>query len=64
MQNRSFEYALLGCLALLWGSSYMWIGLALETFPPATLMAIRVVLASAVLLLIMTFQGMGLPMDR
>lgn len=63
MQNRSFEYVLLGFLALLWGSSYMWIGLALETIPPATLMAGRVTLASAILLLIMTVQGIRLPLD-
>lgn len=63
MQHRSIEYLLLGFLALLWGSSYMWIGLALETIPPATLMAIRVVLASVVLLLIMTYQRMRLPLD-
>ena len=50
MQNRSIELALLGVLALLWGSSYMWISLALPSFPPATLIAIRVSLAALALL--------------
>ncbi|WP_298965474.1 EamA family transporter [uncultured Roseibium sp.] len=63
MQNRTFEYALLGCLALLWGSSYMWIALALPTIPPATLIAIRVALASIILLAIMAFWGIRLPLD-
>ncbi|POF28143.1 DMT family transporter [Roseibium marinum] len=64
VQNRSLEYALLGCLALLWGSSYMWISLALETIPPATLIAIRVALACAVLLAIMAFRGIRMPLDK
>ncbi|WP_305984158.1 DMT family transporter [Roseibium sp. MMSF_3544] len=64
MPHRSFEFVLLGVLALCWGSSYMWIGLALETVPPATLMAVRVLLASVVLLLIMMARGIRLPLDR
>lgn len=63
MPNRTIEYALLGLLALLWGSSYMWIGIALETIPPATLMAIRVALAAAILLVIMAVQGVSMPLD-
>lgn len=63
MQSRSLEYTLLGCLALLWGSSYMWIALALPTIPPTTLIAIRVALASVLLLAIMAFWGIRLPLD-
>ncbi|WP_428650111.1 DMT family transporter [Roseibium sp.] len=63
MQNRTFEFALLGCLAFLWGSSYMWIGLALPTIPPATLIAIRVASASAVLLAVLGLRGISLPKD-
>jgi len=63
MSSRSFEYFLLGCLALLWGSSYMWIALALPSFPPATLIAIRVGLASLVLLVILSARGLVLPLD-
>ncbi|MCK7615809.1 DMT family transporter [Roseibium sediminicola] len=63
MHNRSFELALLGVLALLWGSSYMWISLALPSFPPATLIAIRVGLASLVLLVILAVRGLTLPRD-
>jgi drug/metabolite transporter (DMT)-like permease len=63
MQSRSIEYVLLGCLALLWGSSYMWIGIALDTIPPATLIAIRVGLASIILVSIMSFRGIRMPRD-
>ncbi|PVB61010.1 EamA family transporter [Labrenzia sp. 011] len=63
MQNRSFEFALLGCLALLWGSSYFWIALALPTIPPATLIAIRVLSAAAALLAIMAVRGIRMPLD-
>jgi len=63
MPNRTLELALLGVLALLWGSSYMWIRLALPSFPPATLIAIRVGLASLVLLAILTARGLALPRD-
>lgn len=64
MQNRTFDYGLLGFLALLWGSSYMWIGLALATIPPATLIALRVLLASLVLLAILLARGIAMPRDR
>ncbi len=64
MQNRSIELALLGVLALLWGSSYMWISLALPSFPPATLIAIRVSLAALALLAIMAARGIRMPLDR
>ncbi|WP_299816834.1 EamA family transporter [uncultured Roseibium sp.] len=63
MQNRSFEFALLGCLALLWGSSYFWIALALPTIPPATLIAVRVLSAAVALLAIMAVRGIRMPLD-
>jgi drug/metabolite transporter (DMT)-like permease len=63
MQNRSFEFLLLGCLALLWGSSYMWIALALPTIPPATLIAIRVLSAAFALLSILVVRGIPMPLD-
>lgn len=63
MPSRSFEFFLLGVLALLWGSSYMWIALALPSFPPATLIAIRVLSASLVLLVILAARGIALPKD-
>lgn len=63
MPNRYFELALLACLALLWGSSYFWIALALPTIPPATLIAIRVLSAAVALLVILMARGIRLPLD-
>ena len=58
------EYALLGLLALLWGSSYLFIGIAVETIPPVSLIALRVSIAAVVLLAIAAAQGHRLPRDR
>lgn len=50
--NIVLELFLLGCLAALWGSSYLWIKIALESIPPVTLIAIRVSIAAAILALV------------
>jgi drug/metabolite transporter (DMT)-like permease len=57
------ELALLALLAGLWGSSYLLIKVALTSFPPFTLMAVRVTLASAFLLVVMTTRSEQLPRD-
>ncbi len=63
MTGRAREFGLLGVLALLWGSSYMWISIALDTIPPLTLITLRVGLASLVLLGILALRGLRLPTD-
>ncbi|MEP3045902.1 MAG: EamA family transporter [Roseibium sp.] len=63
MPQKSIEFALLGVLALLWGSSYMWLAIALETIPPLTLIAFRVGLAALVLVAILMLRGISLPKD-
>ncbi len=57
------EILLLGLLALLWGSSYLLIKVALEGLPPVTLIALRVSLAAAVLLAVVAWRGQRLPRD-
>jgi drug/metabolite transporter (DMT)-like permease len=57
------EFLLLGLLALLWGSSYLLIRVALDNLPPLTLMAIRVGLAALVLMPVVILQGHRLPRD-
>jgi drug/metabolite transporter (DMT)-like permease len=59
--SRAIEYALLGLLALLWGSSYLWIRLGLDTLPPLTLMAGRVSTAIVFLAAILWLSGRRLP---
>lgn len=61
--NLRFEFALLAVLAGLWGSSYLLIKVALATIPPVTLMAIRVTLAAAFLLVVMRVRREHLPKD-
>jgi drug/metabolite transporter (DMT)-like permease len=61
--NRTLEFALLGVLALLWGSSYLLIKLALGSIPPFTLIAIRVLIAASLLLAVVRMRGERLPAD-
>jgi len=58
-----FEIALLGLLALLWGSSYLFIKIAVETIPPITLIAARVSIAAIMLTCVMYLCGERLPRD-
>lgn len=55
------EFALLGLLALLWGSSYLWIKLALGGMGPVTLIAFRVSIAAFILLVVVLASGQQLP---
>ena len=55
------ELGLLGLLAVLWGSSYLLIKVAVATIPPLTLIAMRVSLAAAFLLALVWLRGARLP---
>jgi drug/metabolite transporter (DMT)-like permease len=55
------DLALLVLLALLWGSSFTWIKVAVETIPPATLTAGRIALAALILLAVVRLRGIALP---
>ena len=57
------ELALLALLALLWGSSYTLIKLAVATIPPVTLIAARVTIAAAFLIVVMHMRNEQLPRD-
>jgi drug/metabolite transporter (DMT)-like permease len=57
------ELPLLALLALLWGSSYLFIKVAVTEIPPITLIAIRVTGAAAFLLAVMALRGEKLPRD-
>ncbi|MGB0854326.1 MAG: DMT family transporter [Pikeienuella sp.] len=58
------EYALLGLLALLWGSSYLLIGIAVVEIPPMTLIAARVAIAAVILTMGVVASGAHWPRDR
>jgi drug/metabolite transporter (DMT)-like permease len=53
---------LLGVLATLWGASYSFIKLGVETIPPLTLIAARTLIAGTLLLGVLVLRGQRLPM--
>jgi drug/metabolite transporter (DMT)-like permease len=57
------ELALLLALATLWGASYTFIKIGVETIPPVTLIAARTLMAGAILLGVIRSRGLALPRD-
>lgn len=53
-----------GMLALLWGTSFLWIKIALGMFSPVQIVVVRLALASLVLLAFCRIRGIRLPRDR
>ncbi len=58
------DWALLGILSVVWGGSFLFIGLAVRELPPLTIVALRVVTAASALLLVLRFMGVDLPRGR
>jgi len=63
-RHRLTEFGLLGLLALLWGSSYLLIKIAIAEIPPLTLIAARVAIASLFLCAVLRLRGGRLPRGR
>lgn len=61
--GRFTDLALLLVLATLWGGSYSFIRIGVETIPPLTLIAARTLLAGAILLMVIRWRGLRLPRD-
>jgi len=57
------EHILLIVLATLWGASYTFIKIGVETIPPVTLIAGRTLIAAVLLLPLMRWRGLALPTD-
>jgi len=55
------EYALLGLLSLLWGSSFTLIKVAVADYPPATLAALRIFVGGMALLVLAKARGLVFP---
>lgn len=55
------HWALLACLVLIWGTTYIGLKIALTGFGPLTVIAARLILASVVLLAIAAAAGTRLP---
>ncbi len=63
VKNRALELVLLCTLSLLWGSSYAFIKLGVETIPPITFIAARTVIAGVLLLAVLRLRGLRLPRE-
>ncbi|GLS33318.1 Permease of the drug/metabolite transporter (DMT) superfamily [Mesorhizobium albiziae] len=61
--NQPTELALLLVLATLWGASYTFIKIGVETIPPLTLIAMRTLIAGSILLAVLRWRGLRLPLD-
>jgi drug/metabolite transporter (DMT)-like permease len=61
--SRTTELLLLLLLATLWGASYSFIKIAVETIPPVTLIAARTVIAGSLLLAAIRLRGLTMPGD-
>jgi drug/metabolite transporter (DMT)-like permease len=64
MSPRLAGSARVAALALLWGSSFLWIKIGLEGFTPIQITLFRMALGAAVLLAILRLSGLSLPRDR
>jgi len=58
------EWGLLLLLALIWGSSFFFVAIALWELPPLTVVAMRVAIAAVVLHIVIRLMGIALPMTR
>ena len=58
------EWALLVGLSVLWGGSFLFVGIAVAELPPLTIVVARVALAAAALLVALRFMGVALPRER
>jgi drug/metabolite transporter (DMT)-like permease len=61
--NLTKELALLLALSTLWGASYSFIKIGVETIPPITLIAARTLIAGLILVVIIRWRGLSLPKD-
>jgi drug/metabolite transporter (DMT)-like permease len=61
--NMPKELALLLLLSTLWGASYTFIKVGVETIPPVTLIAARTLIAGTILTAIIQWRGLTLPKD-
>lgn len=61
--NMAAELALLLLLSTLWGASYSFIKIGVETIPPVTLIAARTLIAGTILLTTIRWRGLHLPRD-
>jgi len=57
-------YLALACVCFFWGTTYLGIRMALESFPPLLLVATRFILSGSIMLAVALMQGSYLPRGR
>lgn len=62
--NMATELTLLLALSTLWGASYTFIKIGVETIPPVTLIAARTLIAGVILVAFIWLRGLKLPTNR
>ena len=62
-RNLTVELALLALLATVWGASYSFIKIGVETIPPVSFIAARTIIAGLLLLALLRLRGVALPRD-
>jgi len=62
-QPRPYHWLLMVLLAVVWGFAFYLIAIALRSFPPITLVALRLVIGAVALTVIMRLQGLSLPCE-
>lgn len=58
------DWALLGILSVVWGGSFLFVGIAVRELPPLTIVALRVAMAALALRLILAVMGVPMPRGR
>ena len=58
------EWLLLLILSVLWGGSFFFVGVAVKTLPPFTIVALRVGLAAIALNIVVRATGLRMPTGR
>ena len=61
--ERAVAYAAFATVCIVWGTTYLFIRIAVETIPPLLLTACRYVGAGVILLLIAALRGDRFPRD-
>jgi drug/metabolite transporter (DMT)-like permease len=62
--EKGLAYAAFAIVCVVWGTTYMFIRIALDTLPPLLLTGIRYVAAGLIMLVIARLRGVRLPRDR
>ncbi|HKR65970.1 MAG TPA: EamA family transporter [Thermoanaerobaculia bacterium] len=62
--ERGLAYAAFAVVCVVWGTTYLFIRIALDTMPPLLLTGTRYVAAGLIMLLIAKVRGVALPRDR